>query len=259
MSDLRVSLVQADLAWQDPESNRKMLAETLSDLKGKSDLIVLPEMFTTGFSMQPEQQAEDYQTSETLKWLKEQATALNSAVTGSMATKIDAGYVNRMLFVTPEGEVNWYDKRHLFRMAGEHHHYESGQERKVFSWKGWRILPMICYDLRFPAFSRNKNDYDLAIYVANWPAPRRQPWRTLLQARAIENQAYVIGVNRVGRDGSGLDYSGDSLVVDFKGDLQIDREPFKAFVDTTVLSLAALKEFKEKFPAWQDADDFELV
>lgn len=254
---LRVSLVQTALAWQNPETNRAHFAELLQDLAGKTDLVVLPEMFTTGFMMAPETHAETY-GGATFAWLQEQAAHLKAAICGSVATAIDGQYTNRFLFTTPDGEMQFYDKRHLFRMGDEVNHYRAGAERKIFHYQGWRILPQVCYDLRFPVFMRNRNDYDLAIVVANWPAVRRKPWRTLLQARAIENQSYVLGVNRIGTDGLGLAYSGDSLAVDFKGELLIDNPENAAFVQTTPLDLNALKQFREQFPAWMDADGFSL-
>lgn len=257
MNTLRTTLTQADLFWQNPKANRKYFTAVFEGLKGKTDLIVLPEMFTTGFSMQPELHAESV-NGETVQWLKQQAKALNAAICGSMATLIETGFVNRFVFVTPEGEVLHYDKHHLFRMSQEPEKYQAGSERKIFHYKGWRILPQVCYDLRFPVFMRNRNDYDLAIVVANWPEPRRLAWRTLLQARAIENLSYVIGVNRVGKDGLGLNYTGDSLAVNFKGEVLVDKAPSTAFIETTTLDLDALNQFKNQFPAWRDADEFEL-
>lgn len=255
--ELRVTLVQTELFWQLPEANRQMLAEKLRSLAGLTDLVILPEMFTTSFMMQPEDHAEPMQ-GETLAWMRTQAAALNAAVCGSVAMQDGDDFINRMLLVSPTGEVQSYDKCHLFRMGNEHQHYRAGTERLVFEYAGWRILPTICYDLRFPVFMRNQNDYDLAICVANWPAPRRNPWRTLLQARAIENQCYVLGVNRVGEDGVGLQYSGDSLVVNFKGDLLLDNPQGKSFVQTVTLQLNEVQQFREAFPAWQDADSFSV-
>jgi predicted amidohydrolase len=254
---LRVTLVQAELAWQHPAANREQFSQLLQGLAGLTDLVVLPEMFTTGFMMAPETHAEPY-GGATFTWLQQQAQQLKAAICGSVATEASGKYMNRFMFATPDGSVQFYDKRHLFRMGDEVNHYSAGVERTVFHYQGWRILPQVCYDLRFPVFMRNRNDYDLAIVVANWPAVRRKPWRTLLQARAIENQSYVLGVNRIGIDGLGLAYSGDSLAVDFKGELLIDQAEGTAFVQTTALDLLALKQFREQFPAWMDADDFDL-
>ena len=255
--DLRVTLVQTELLWQLPDANRTLLAEKLSPLAGHTDLIILPEMFTTCFMMNPEDHAEPME-SETLAWMRQQAAALNAAVCGSVAMQDGDAYINRMLLVCPAGSVQFYDKTHLFRMGNEHQHYRAGTERVIFEYAGWRILPTICYDLRFPVFMRCQNDYDLAICVANWPAPRRAPWRMLLQARAIENQCYMLGVNRIGEDGVGLQYSGDSLAVNFKGELLLDKPQGESFVTTVHLHLDEVKQFREVFPAWQDADAFSL-
>ncbi len=257
MQDLRVTLVQADLHWHDPAANRTQFEAIFAELKGQTDLVILPEMFTTGFTMEPELLAEPH-GGDTAQWLNKQAKELDAAIVGSVVTQTDAGFHNRLLFTTPEGEQSFYDKRHLFRMGCEHNHYQQGTERLVLNYRGWRIMPQICYDLRFPVFCRNRNEYDLLLYVANWPAPRRNAWRTLLQARAIENQVFVAGVNRVGTDGTGLEYSGDSLLVDFKGELQIDGDEGEAFVKTETLNAQELLAFREKFPAWMDADEFEL-
>lgn len=258
LEQLRVTLVQSELVWQNPSANREYFAQLLQDLAGKTDLIVLPEMFTTGFMMNPETHAETY-GGATFTWMQEQARQLQAALCGSVATEVNGQYVNRFMFAAPDGSLQFYDKRHLFRMGDEVNHYSAGKERKIFNYQGWRILPQVCYDLRFPVFMRNRNDYDLAIVVANWPAVRRKPWRTLLQARAMENQSYVLGGNRVGTDGLGLTYSGDSLAIDCKGELLIDQPEATAFVQTTSLDLQALRQFREQFPAWMDADEFSLL
>lgn len=257
MQNLRVTLIQSDLEWQDAEKNLENLGEKIASLKGTTDLIVLPEMFNSGFSMQPERVAEK-EGGITCQWLQDQAAASGAAICGSLAIETEQGFANRLMFVTPDGQQRFYDKRHLFRMGNEHEHYTQGHERLVFEYKGWRILPQICYDLRFPVWSRNRNDYDLVVYVANWPAPRRKAWRTLLHARAIENQCYCVGVNRVGSDGNGLDYSGDSLLVDYLGEPVIDHAVDKVFVETAQLNGEALNAFREKFPAWRDADQFQI-
>lgn len=261
MQDLTVSLIQTDLHWQQPDKNRAMLEQLIRPLAGKTDLVVLPEMFTTGFSMAPELSAEP-DAAETLTWLQALATEINAAITGSVATRLNQdgedSFVNRLLFVAPDQQA-YYDKRHLFRMGGEHEHYKAGSSRTLISYKGWRILPAICYDLRFPVFLRNRNEYDLLLCVANWPAARRLPWRTLLQARAIENLCFVVGVNRIGSDGNSLNYSGDSMLVDFKGGAMIDAPENAAFVETRVLNAEALEKFRAAFPAYLDADEFELT
>lgn len=257
MQNLRISLVQTPLDWQQPSANRERLMSLLAPLEGQTDLIVLPEMFTTGFTMSPDEVAEPL-SGPTLVWMQQQARSLGAAICGSVVIE-DQGYRNRLLFVTPEGEVHHYDKRHLFRMANEHEHYAAGERRSIIEYKGWRILPQVCYDLRFPVWCRNRDDYDLLLCVANWPAPRRHPWRALLLARAIENQCYVAGVNRVGVDGKGLEYSGDSLLVDFKGQALLDGPAGEPFIKTGLLNGEDLQQFRRNFPAWQDADDFTLI
>lgn len=265
MNDLRVSLVQSELHWEDPAANRRLLDERMGMLDGsRTDLIVLPEMFATGFTMNAEALAEPAAESPTLAWMRQQARERECVITGSLAIAEAGTCYNRLYWVTPEGEVVHYDKRHLFRMGDEPLHYAMGDARQVVELKGFRLLLSVCYDLRFPVWLRQQPregrpfEYDALLCVANWPAPRRQPWRTLLQARAIENLSYVIGVNRVGRDGKGLDYAGDSMLVDFKGEPVLDREPNRAFVETATLSREALARFRDKFPAWQDADRFQL-
>ncbi len=257
MRDLNVTLIQSDLYWQSAVQNCEHFEAVMAPFAAQTDLIVLPEMFNSGFSMQPATVAQR-DDGETVQWLKTQAALLDTAICGSLAIKTEAGYANRFVFVTPQREISHYDKRHLFRMSNEHEYYEAGQAREIIEYRGWRILPQICYDLRFPVWSRNQNDYDLAIYVANWPKPRRNAWRALLQARAIENQCYCIGVNRIGVDGNGLEYAGDSLVVDYLGELVVDQKEGMAFCETTQLSTSKLAAFKEKFPAWMDGDQFTI-
>ncbi len=271
-NNLRVTLVQTSLHWHDPEANRRQLTEKLSSVKGNTDLIVLPEMFTSGFTNHPENLTSSGNASE---WLLEQAQQLGAAITGSVACAIDEGeegylkdvksqnaeeqlppFVNRLLFATPDGQLFHYDKVHLFRMYNEHKRYQYGNERCVIEYNGWRLLLTVCYDLRFPVFCRNRNDYDLMLCVANWPEARRHHWRTLLQARAIENQAYVVGVNRVGVDGKGYRYSGDSLAIDYLGELLIDQPG--EWVETVNFNAELLTAYRHKFPAWRDADDFSL-
>lgn len=255
MQDLKVTLIQPDMLWQSPAENRQMYEQLMDQNASDTELVVLPEMFSTGFTMDSRTAAEPM-GGETCQWLQQQAQSRGIAICGSIAITEEGQFYNRMIWTYPDGSQVHYDKRHLFRMAGEHQRYASGSKRVVVEYNGWNILLQVCYDLRFPVFSRNRNDYDLALYVANWPAARRQPWRKLLQARAIENLCYVVGVNRVGTDANGHDYSGDSMLVDFKGDLLVDHPPGEAFCETSTLSADALADFKEKFPAWMDADDF---
>lgn len=253
-----VALAQSPLAWHDPDANRAHFAAQLWPFAGRVDLVVLPEMFTTGFTMEPEQVAEPA-GGDTYAWLVAQARILDAAVTGSIACRDGDRHFNRLLWATPDGEVRHYDKRHLFRMAGEQHRYSPGQELVVTHWRGVRCALQVCYDLRFPVWTRRRPsfDYDLLVYVANWPAPRREAWRALLVARAIENQSYVVGVNRIGKDGTGLDYSGDSLAVDPRGRLLADAGATPG-VTLATIDVAASNEFRDRFPAHLDADRFTL-
>ena len=255
MRDLRVTLVQHELAWENPGDNREQFAARLAQHRPETDLILLPEMFTTGFSMNALANAEAPGGPSEI-WMRAIARDYRCAVAGSVAVKDGPGVYNRLLFVTPEN-VSVYDKRHLFRMAGEHQRYRPGRERVVLEWRDWRIKPEVCYDLRFPVFSRNRGDYDLLFYVANWPAPRAGHWRTLLQARAIENLACVVGVNRLGRDANGLSYVGDSLAIDAQGNLRLDLQD-RDDIATVAFSGAALRQYREQFPADLDADEFAL-
>lgn len=259
MQDLSVGLIQTELAWEKPADNRKhiedMIEARICSLEQPTDLLVLPEMFTTGFSMNALANAEE-PCGPTQQWMQAIAQRLDCALTGSIAVHADGGVYNRMLFVTPE-TVAHYDKRHLFRMAGEHKRYLAGDQRIIVNWRGWRILLQVCYDLRFPVFSRNRDDFDLALYVANWPAARRMHWRQLLIARGIENQACMVGVNRIGSDARGIDYSGDSLAVAADGIILSDMENENGAA-RVILSGAALQTYREGFPCQLDADGFQL-
>ncbi len=256
MANLRVSLVQTDLVWENPSANCAQLEEKLAALGGSTDVVVLPEMFASGFSMS--ETGAEIGKGPALQWMQVQANRLGALIVGSLKVKQQNSFYNRLYAVQPDGTYSSYDKRHLFRMGDEHKFYQSGDQRVIVSYKGWNIALFICYDLRFPVWSRNVSmAYDAAIYVANWPAPRANAWRTLLQARAIENLAYVVGVNRVGTDANALAYAGDSLLVDFKGDLVLDLKS-KDQILTSELSLEALAEFRAKFPAHLDADSFSL-
>jgi predicted amidohydrolase len=256
--NLRLTLVQHSLAWQDAAANRASFGELLAPLAGRSDLVVLPEMFTSGFTMQPETQAEPAD-GPTRAWLLEQARTLDAAVGGSVAINDDGRFYNRFMLAMPDGLTYWYDKRHLFRMGGEHRHYSAGSHALIVEWRGFRLCPLVCYDLRFPVWSRRRPEleYDLAIYCANWPAARRYAWNTLLRARAIENQAYVAGVNRVGEDGNGIAHVGDSVALDFTGQPLVELHD-KPQVVTVTLDLEALRAWRDKFPAQLDADAFIL-
>ena len=268
MDDLRVSLVQGDTRWHDPEGNRAYYGDLVAPLRGRTDLVLLPETFTSGFSNDAIGRAETMD-GPTVAWMRGQARALDAAVCGSVQLRDTGdggeGVFNRLLFATPDGAISTYDKRHLFRYAREHERYAAGRDRLTLDWRGWRICPLVCYDLRFPVFSRNRFDvereagldYDLLIYVANWPSARSYPWKTLLRARAIENLCFVAGVNRVGTDGNGLNYSGDSALIDFMGH-PLSEATDEEVVSTTLLQAAPLIAHREHFPAMLDADSFEL-
>ena len=253
MSTLKLSVLQQPLVWLDGEANLAHFDGLLGALTGR-DLIVLPEMFTTGVAMQAPGSA--LPQSRVVQWLQQWAKQLGAMIGGSVALSTTEGAVNRFLLVEPQGNVHFYDKRHLFRMAGEHNYYVPGKRREIVEWRGWRILPQVCYDLRFPVYSRNRQDYDLALYVANWPAPRSRHWQTLLAARAIENQTYVAGCNRVGHDDNGHYYSGDSLIINPQGEELARAEPGSAMIIEAELSLEALQDYRETFPAWRDADTY---
>lgn len=261
---LRVSLVQGDTRWLDPEGNRDYYAGLIDGLGGITDLVILPETFTSGFSNDAIARAEDMD-GPTVAWMREHARRIDAAVTGSVQLRSGDGVSNRLLFATPDGEVRFYDKRHLFRYAGEHERYSAGRDRLTVEWRGWRICPLVCYDLRFPVFSRNRFDverrggldYDLLMYVANWPGVRSHAWRTLLRARAMENLCYVAAVNRVGTDGNGLVYAGESAVIDYLGNPVSECTDMEV-VSTTTLFLEELQAHRERFPAMLDADRFEL-
>ncbi|EED36021.1 hydrolase YafV [Luminiphilus syltensis NOR5-1B] len=253
MQNLKTTLVQCRLAWESAIDNRHQFESMLLAHPEPGDLVVLPEMFTTGFSMNALANAE-LPGGETEQWMQSLATKLNCAITGSIAVKDGEVVFNRMLFATPD-RITHYDKRHLFRMAGEHQRYAAGDRRVIVDWRGWRLKLEVCYDLRFPVFSRNRGDYDALINVANWPSKRAHHWRALLPARAIENSAYVIGVNRIGEDANGLSYVGDSEVIDFTGERLLvcgDAEG----CHTTTLDAEKLIDYRSAFPVHRDADDF---
>lgn len=257
MKDLRVSIVQSALTWENPKANFDSFEKLILPLSGKTDVIVLPEMFTTGFSMSPKT-LYDTPEGETLSWLKQQAKTANAAIVGSTIIQEEHDFYNRLFFVKPDGTYDTYDKKHLFTLAGEHKHYMAGSERLIVHYKGWRICPLICYDLRFPVWARYKGDYDCLIYVANWPERRIQAWDTLLKARAIENMSYSVGVNRIGVDGNDYPYVGHSAIYDVLGNLVSTADFEKEFVDTQVLSFKALSDIREKLGFLNDRDDFEL-
>ena len=256
LPDLKLALIQTELAWQDPAANRAHFETLLEQARG-ADLIVLPEMFSTGFSMDSAALAEP-ENGPTSIWLSKQAKRLDAVVTGSLIVQAaDSSYRNRLLWARPDGTLAHYDKRHLFRMAGEHKHYAAGTEQVLLELNGWQIRPLICYDLRFPLWSRDPHTTDLLLYTANWPAARRLHWNRLLPARAIENLCYVAAVNRIGEDGKGYPYSGDSQVLDFQGEALLAAGDADGVFRMTLRS-SDLAAYRERFPAHLDADDFEL-
>ena len=256
MENLRISIVQTDLVWEDRAENLSQFGQLLGQLCGQTDLILLPEMFTTGFSMDAARLAEP-EEGPTRTWMVEQAAKTGAVIVGSYIVEEGGGYYNRLLWVSPDGQIARYDKRHLFSLAGEHLYYRAGQTRLIAELKGWRICPLICYDLRFPVWSRNTEDFDLLIYIANFPARRAHAWKSLLVARAIENQCYTIGVNRTGMDGNGHDYSGDSCLLDFEGQYLAVATPGQ-YVATVALEASPMLEFRKRFPFLVDRDDFFL-
>lgn len=256
LSNLNIALVQTTLVWHDCKANHAHFEELLEQAQG-ADLVILPEMFTTGFSMDSETLAEP-ENGVTSKWLLAQAKRINAVVTGSIIVRAaDGSHRNRLLWARPDGELLHYDKRHLFRMAGEHEHYSPGERQVQFELKGWRIRPLICYDLRFPVWSRGAQDNDLLLYTANWPGARRQHWNRLLPARAIENLCYVAAVNRIGTDGKGFAYTGDSQVLDFQGESLLNIGEADGVFHVS-LSAESLSAYRHKFPAYLDADTFEI-
>ncbi|MBT8074005.1 MAG: amidohydrolase [Xanthomonadales bacterium] len=253
---LQCLLVQTQLFWADPEANRRQLETIVRQQGAGCDLVVFPETFTSGFLGDAEAEPETMQ-GETVAWMTALASELGSVLCGSAAISTSRGNANRFLWVQPDGEVAFYDKRHLFSFGGEDQRYAAGRERKVFSYRGWRICPQICYDLRFPVWCRNRDDYDLLLFVANWPEPRTAAWTALMRARAIENQCYVIGVNRCGKDPRGLEYSGRSAVYDPLGDIVIDLATAECNATATI-TLDKIQSVRSQLPFQQDADGFSI-
>lgn len=248
---MKITILQRDIVWADPTRNVQRADEAIDGNPG-SDLYVLPEMFSTGFCTQPEGIAEPAEN-RTVSWMKSKASQTGAAIAGSIAVHEDGRYYNRFHFVTPDGNVTTYDKKHLFTFGGEHNRFTAGSERVIVAYKGFRILLEICYDLRFPVWSRNKGDYDMIIYVASWPTPRVEAWKALLTARAIENQCYVAGVNRVGDD-PGNNYCGGSRVIDPYGKIMAECEDGREMEVTVEVDMEVLEAFRAKFPVLDDAD-----
>jgi predicted amidohydrolase len=282
MSTLSITTIQADLQWEDKDANLRRLEEKILGIPGSTELVVLPEMFSTGFSMRPEALAERMD-GPAVDWMRRVAARKKIILTGSLIIEEEGKYFNRLLWMLPSGQYGQYDKRHRFAYAGENEHYTAGDKRLVASVKGWKVLLLVCYDLRFPVWSRQAPqsgipgagphsgigatpavsaaaqapEYDLLVYVANWPERRSHAWKTLLQARAIENQCYVVGVNRVGNDGNGIAHSGDSMIIDPLGEV-LYHGVGKEEVSTLILQKERLEEIRHRFPFWKDADHFNI-
>lgn len=270
MSDLTISIIQTNLSWEDKQANLERLEKKMNGIE-KTELVILPEMFNTGFSMQPEKFAESMEGPSIL-WMKRMARQKRVILTGSLMIEENGEYFNRLIWMLPDGKYGIYDKRHLFSYAGEHHHYKPGNKRLIASVKGWKINLQVCYDLRFPVWSRQeiqkgeeesgenpiKPEYDMIVYVANWPERRKHAWKTLLMARAIENQSFVVGVNRVGYDGNQIYHSGDSMVIDAIGTTIYHCEHLEE-VFTTTLSKSQLDDTRNKYPFWKDGDVFQIM
>ena len=260
MSSLTITVVQTNLYWEDKKANLEMLEEKIYSIKEKTEVVVLPEMFTTGFSMKPELLAETMEGA-TIQWMKKIAAQKKIILTGSVIIEDQGNYYNRLIWMLPNGQVGYYDKRHLFAFGDEDKHYAAGAKRLIASVKGWKINLLICYDLRFPVWARQTPDeaeYDLLIYVANWPEKRVHAWKTLLQARAIENQCYVVGVNRVGKDAKEIVYSGESLVADPMGTVLYTKKEAED-IFTIRLEQSDLQAVREKLPFLKDADNFQII
>ena len=255
---LSVALIQTDIFWEDVIANLAALEEKIAALSGPADVIVLPEMFNAGFTMNTA--VAEPMGLTTTRWMKQISMQTKALIIGSFAVKENGKFYNRLLCVYPDGTYIYNDKRHLFTFGKEHETYTPGNSKQMVSWKGWKIFPLVCYDLRFPVWSRNSvsDYYDLLIYVANWPAKRSHAWKTLLQARAIENQSYVIGVNRIGTDGNGLHYKGDSVALDYMGE-PIGMLSSAEAEKIVCFSKADMQNYRESFPALEDADDFKLI
>jgi predicted amidohydrolase len=254
---MKIALIQTELSWENPNENKALLQEKINAISQYVDLIVLPEMFTSGFTMNPKNVAQTMH-GEAIFWLKETAKSKDCAITGSLVIEENGNYFNRLVFVFPTGEIQTYDKRHLFTLAGEEKVYTAGKDKLIIEYKGFKICPLICYDLRFPVFARNVENYDVLIYVANWPKPRVNAWDILLKARAVENMSYVIGVNRVGMDANNLEYIGHSQAVDFLGNyIQEPQEIEGVFI--VELDKNEMLETRKKLNFLNDGDEFKLV
>jgi len=258
MDKLTLALIQSDLVWQNPEQNRKIFSNKINSISQEVDLIVLPEMFTSGFTMNPDQVA-DTMDGKTVSWMQKLAKEKQIAITGSIVIIEDSKFYNRLLFVHPSGKVETYNKRHTFTLAGEDKVFTAGTEKLLVDYKGWKICPLICYDLRFPVWARNIENYDVLLYVANWPKPRIKAWNTLLKARAIENMCYSIGVNRVGLDNNNLEYSGNSAVYNVLGEKLSNLTSHKEQIEIVELNKNHIKTNRDKLQFLNDKDNFNLI
>jgi len=254
---MKIALIQSSLDWENPIVNRSHLSQKINGFLEDVDLIVLPEMFSSGFTMNPKAVAETMQ-GETIAWLQHLAKAKNCAITGSLVIEENRNYYNRLVFIFPNGTIKTYDKRHLFTLAGEDKAYTAGKEKLIVEYKGFKICPLICYDLRFPVFARNVEEYDVLLFVANWPKPRINAWDILLKARAVENMSYVIGVNRVGMDDNNLEYVGHSQVIDYLGNYILEPQESEG-VFMVELNKKQLLETREKLAFLNDKDTFEIT
>lgn len=254
---LHVSVFQFDLVWENPVANRSKIDEWLRKSNEKTDVVFFPEMFTTGFSMNVSGLAETMD-GETVGWMKARAAEFQTALCGSLIIHENGKFFNRLLFVEPSGEIHFYNKRHLFTMSKEESHFEKGTDRLIVNYKGWRICLLICYDLRFPVWARNRDEYDMLVYSANWPQARAEVWNTLLKARAIENQSYVVGANRVGVDGNLVSYSGNSQLINPKGSLLSEIGDHYKGIVSAGFSYSEMMKYRTDFPVLNDADEFDL-
>jgi omega-amidase len=263
MQDLNISLIQCPLSWEDSHANLAWFSRKLEELQGRADIVLLPEMFSTGFSMSPERLAEE-PGGPVWQWMRTQAMTLQMVVAGSMMVMVEGAYFNRFVWMEPDGSSAFYDKRHLFRMGDEPKHFSAGRDKTIITYRGWKILPLVCYDLRFPVWSRNRLtgpgdfEYDLILYTANWPSRRTRHWEALLKARAIENQAFVAGVNRTGYDGNGNNHDGHSLILDPLGDVLAEGGSASESILSATLVYRMLHEYRERFPVSLDWDRFSI-
>lgn len=255
---LKISIIQSDIYWENVDMNLSRFSELMKKMDDDTDVVILPEMFSTGFTMNAKKYAEDF-NGKTFRWMKDCTARFNFSLAGSFIFSEGEGIFNRFVWMNPGGDFHLYDKRHLFRMGGETEHYVQGRSKLVIEFNNWKICPLICYDLRFPVWSRNSEGYDLLIYVANWPASRSFAWNTLLRARAIENQSYVAAANRIGKDGEGVKYSGESMILDPKGFPVHKVIKGKQVVISEVIDLQELKIFRKKFPVAEDADTYKII